>query len=116
MVKAYMQIDPQLVLPTVRSNIEKSVALIALGKAECGEVLEHVLSMFKAKFIYFRDNIATLDSAIRNPVQTALITEMQARVKESQPTGKFAQVLNFCPKCSKGLLAVTKDKHDLNLV
>lgn len=47
MVKAYFHIDPELVLPSVRSNIERSVALIAKGKAQCEDVLNHVLGMFK---------------------------------------------------------------------
>jgi DNA topoisomerase-3 len=53
LVKGYCQIDPELVLPSIRQNIEKSCELIAKGKADFNKVLTHVLTMFKKKFEYF---------------------------------------------------------------
>jgi DNA topoisomerase-3 len=50
LVKGYCSIDPELVLPSIRQNIEKSCELIAKGKAEFSMVLSHVLKMFKKKF------------------------------------------------------------------
>ena len=50
LVKGYCEIDPELVLPQVRSNIEKSCELISQGKADFNEVVGHVLKIFKDKF------------------------------------------------------------------
>jgi DNA topoisomerase III len=53
LVKGYCSIDPELVLPSIRQNIERSCELIAKGKAEFPKVLAHVLTMFKRKFEFF---------------------------------------------------------------
>ena len=50
LVKGYCEIDPELVLPQVRSNIEKSCEMIAKGKVDFNRVVTHVLQIFKAKF------------------------------------------------------------------
>lgn len=51
-------LDADLVLPTIRSAVEKQLNLIALGKADFHQVLQHTLDIFKRKFHYFVDSIA----------------------------------------------------------
>lgn len=47
LILSYNQIDSELVAPNLRSNIEKSVDLIAQGYNDCKKVLEDVLTIFK---------------------------------------------------------------------
>ena len=50
LVKGYCEIDPELVLPRVRSNIERSCEMVAKGKVDFSSVVNHVLAIFKSKF------------------------------------------------------------------
>lgn len=50
---ALEKIDPELSLPTMRSDMEQQLNLIASGKASHKEVLTHFLKMFEKKFEYF---------------------------------------------------------------
>jgi DNA topoisomerase IA len=49
-VQGYKAIDPELVLPTVRSYVERQLDLIAHGSATMATVVSAVLKQFKAKY------------------------------------------------------------------
>lgn len=51
------KIDPELSLPTMRSDVEQQLNLIASGKAAHGDVLEYFLKMFAKKFAYFTKQV-----------------------------------------------------------
>lgn len=53
------KIDPELSLPTMRSDVEQQLNLIALGKAAHGDVLKYFLDMFARKFAYFTKQVNT---------------------------------------------------------
>uniref|UniRef100_A0A8C7LLX3 DNA topoisomerase n=1 Tax=Oncorhynchus mykiss TaxID=8022 RepID=A0A8C7LLX3_ONCMY len=61
LVHGYYKTDAELVLPTIRGAVEKQLNLIAQGKANYQQVLQHTLDIFKRKFHYFFDTIATFD-------------------------------------------------------
>ncbi|PRP75307.1 hypothetical protein PROFUN_05618 [Planoprotostelium fungivorum] len=57
LVRGYHKIDPDIVLPTIRSKIEEWIGLIALGKADYETVVKHSLQSFSEKFAWFVSKI-----------------------------------------------------------
>lgn len=57
LIHGYQKIDPELSLPTMRSDVEQQLNLIASGKASHGQVLEYFLNMFAKKFAYFTKQV-----------------------------------------------------------
>nr|CCC95488.1 unnamed protein product [Trypanosoma congolense IL3000] len=62
LIHGIKSIDPELVLPLVRSKVEEYVTCIAEGQATREEVLSSVLDLFFGKFRFFKENIERLDS------------------------------------------------------
>ena len=61
LVHGYHRIDADLVLPAVRSEVEKLITLIAEGKADKDAVLRHSITNFRLKFEFFQKNIQRMD-------------------------------------------------------
>ncbi|KAH9643715.1 hypothetical protein HF086_001825 [Spodoptera exigua] len=55
------EIDPELVLPTMRSALEEQLNLIAVGRADFHAVLNHTTEIFRRKFQYFVRSIEAMD-------------------------------------------------------
>ena len=62
LVQGYYRIDADLVLPLVRSSIEKQCDLIAKGQAHKADVLALSLASFQQKYNYFVKNIHRMDT------------------------------------------------------
>ncbi|XP_043967800.1 DNA topoisomerase 3-beta-1 isoform X2 [Gambusia affinis] len=86
LVHGYYKIDAELVLPTIRSAVEKQLNLIAQGKANYQQVLQHTLEIFKRKFHYFVDSITSMDEL------------MEVSFSPIAATGK---PLSRCGKCHR---------------
>ncbi|KAF6715652.1 DNA topoisomerase 3-beta-1 [Oryzias melastigma] len=86
LVHGYYKIDAELVLPTIRSAVEKQLSLIALGKANFQQVLQHALDIFRRKFHYFVDSISSMDEL------------MEVSFSPIAATGK---PLSRCGKCHR---------------
>jgi DNA topoisomerase III len=54
-------IDPQLALPTLRSEMEKKISMIATGKVHFEEVLNEELNIFRKKYVEFVEKIEKMD-------------------------------------------------------
>ena len=55
-------IDPELVLPKVRSEVEAYMNLIADGTARKSDVMDYATRLFQKKFRFFRDHIHRIDA------------------------------------------------------
>eukprot|EP01094_Clydonella_sp_ATCC50884_P016000 TRINITY_DN2668_c0_g3_i1.p1 TRINITY_DN2668_c0_g3~~TRINITY_DN2668_c0_g3_i1.p1 ORF type:complete len:846 (+),score=211.68 TRINITY_DN2668_c0_g3_i1:225-2762(+) len=87
LVHGYHRIDPDLVLPAVRSNIEKYIAYIAQGRSTFDEVVAHSLRVFKEKFMYFVRKMTRMDQLFEASFSTL-----------TETTGKFR---SKCGKCNR---------------
>lgn len=104
LVHGYLRIDPELVLPKVRSAIEAECSLIAAGKASKAAVLAHALSIFKAKFAYFSAHIEAM-----NALFASVYDPLSATGRLLSRCGKCRRYMRylhlkpqrlFCPQCN----------------
>ncbi|XP_046394750.1 DNA topoisomerase 3-beta-1 [Ischnura elegans] len=101
LVHGYQKIDPQLVLPTMRSAVEEQLNLIAHGKADYVAVLQHTVEIFKLKFLYFVKNIEGMDQLFEasfSPLATA--SKLLSRCGMCRRYMKFIQMKPMRLLCS----------------
>lgn len=79
LIHGYQKIDPELSLPTMRSDVEQQLNLIASGKAAHGDVLLYFLNMFAKKFAYFTKQVGL--SERKNNNQTNFFCLLYIRLK-----------------------------------
>ena len=61
LVRGYQRVDPDLILPTMRADVEKKLDLIAKGKADYQKMKDSTLEVFRLKFNNFVQNIQMVD-------------------------------------------------------
>ena len=61
LIQGYRRIDPELVLPTVRSHVERQLELVAKGEARRAAVVAHCLGEFRLKFDHLVRTISRMD-------------------------------------------------------
>ena len=61
LIHGYQRIDPELVLPTTRANVEKVLNEIASGKRQFEQVLDDTIEKYRQKFVYFTSNVDDMD-------------------------------------------------------
>lgn len=104
LAKGYCEIDPELVLPQVRGNIEKSCEMIAKGRADFNRVTSHVLEIFKKKLHYFKLSAGTMERILTIMLNTAAGDKnLQCLSNKIKWTAEsLNDGINFCHKCFKG--------------
>ena len=75
----YHKIDPEMVLPAVRAEIERNVNLIARGKASFGDVVQHALNEFHSKFSNFVSSIGRLVALFKKILNMLSAADSQAQ-------------------------------------
>lgn len=105
LVHGYQKIDPELVLPTMRSAVEEQLNLIAQGKANFTAVLKHTVEIFKLKFQYFVKNIEGMDQLFE-----VSFSPLSASGKAHSRCGKCRRYMKYiqekparlhCPHCDE---------------
>ncbi|KAF6207879.1 hypothetical protein GE061_016328 [Apolygus lucorum] len=102
LVHGYQKIDPELVLPTMRSAVEKQLNLIAQGLADYDSVLLHTVEIFKLKFLYFVTNIDGMDQLFEVSFSPLATTgKMQSRCGKCRRYMKLIQAKPTRLHCSQ---------------
>ncbi|ORM41358.1 DNA topoisomerase 3-beta [Babesia sp. Xinjiang] len=105
LLDGYMQIDPELVLPSVRGAIENYCNLIAEGKADCESVIRHVCRMFRLKFEHYVSKIDRINSFFET--QFTSVENFGVPMSRCGICNRYMLFLNkapmrlFCKKCSR---------------
>ncbi|KAI9278245.1 DNA topoisomerase [Phascolomyces articulosus] len=105
LIHGYQKIDPELSLPTMRSDMEQQLNLIASGKAPQKEVLQYFLDMFESKFAYFVKHVESMDELFE-----ATFSTLAASGKPLSKCGKCKRYMKYialkpnrlhCPTCDE---------------
>lgn len=101
---AYMLIDPELVLPTVRASIENACARVARGEAHKSRVVEQSLRTFKNKFFGFARQID------RVPLMLAMAYSLNGRAGGASQGRAAGQSLALWQEAARRTLGVSLEE------
>jgi DNA topoisomerase-3 len=104
LVHGYHRIDPELVLPKVRANIETMVSKIALGQASYDVVLKTSLDIFLTKYDAFVASIAKMDELFEASFASLGSVQVNTRLKPK------------CGKCDRYMKYIDSKPHRLYCV
>lgn len=104
LVHGYHRIDPELVLPKVRANIETMVAKIALGQASYKDVLKTSLDIFTQKYDHFVASVARMDELFEASFSSLEAVQVNTRLKPK------------CGKCTRYMKYIDTKPHRLYCV
>ncbi len=93
LVQGYLRIDPDLVLPRIRANIETACNLIASGEAGCKSVVAHSLRNFERKFTFFCSRISRMDDLFASSFHS--LSPAQAAAQRFTRCGLTRQYLQY---------------------
>jgi DNA topoisomerase-3 len=105
LVHGYRKIDPELVLPTMRSDVEWQLNLIAQGKADYDDVCEFSLDIFKRKFEYFRKNMSKMEELFSSKFET--VADVGKKMSRCGQCHRYTKLIEgrppklLCEKCDK---------------
>ncbi|KHJ94952.1 DNA topoisomerase [Oesophagostomum dentatum] len=102
LVHGYWRVDRELVLPTMRAEVETQLNLIAQGKADYHAVRDHALEMFRMKFVYYVKNIAQVDTLFE-----AAFTSLADSGKPFSRCGKCRRYMKLVPTKPQRLFCST---------
>ncbi|VDN02066.1 unnamed protein product [Thelazia callipaeda] len=91
LIHGYLKIDSELILPTMRAEIENHLNLIAKGRADFYSIRDHVLEIYRLKFIYFVENI----TLIKNFIFSYSFTSLAASGKPFSRCGKCRRFMKL---------------------
>lgn len=108
LIHGYRLVDPELCLPTMRARMERQLDLVAKGKVDYMDVVEHALRIFRAKFVYFTENIGKIDQLFESKFS------IQQRISDGALSrcgrcSKYMQLFEtrpkrlYCPSCEESL-------------
>jgi len=105
LIRGYWRVDPELIQPTMRADVERQLELIAKGRADYRAVLEHTLAHFRRKFEYFTANVGEVDGLF-----SASFTALADSGKPFTRCGKCRRYMKlvatkpqrlYCPNCEE---------------
>lgn len=105
LVHGYQRIDPELVLPDSRANVEKILNQICKGEREYKTVLCDIIAMYKAKFQYFIEHIHLMDELFS--VSFTTLAESGKPFSKCGTCKRYMKYVPqrpqriFCPNCNQ---------------
>lgn len=93
--KAYCEIDSELILPSVRSYIEKSCDRVAKGHLSFQDVVDHVLKIFKQKFEYLEEKFSIVDQYIKKEFVDKFDQEKQKDKDKAKGSDLYKDAIGF---------------------